>query len=111
MKVTITSIELKGFMKFFALSKQALAITRQLKGTNYVKFKKQGFWTKHYTMTLWNTEGDLKEFARSGAHMEAMKTTKEIAKTVQTYTYDADDLPDWKTAKNLLKLGKTLHFE
>ena len=46
MKATITSIELKGPLKFFALSANALKIIRQLKATSYKDFKKRGVWTK-----------------------------------------------------------------
>jgi len=102
MKVTVTSIELKGPFKFFALSSQALKITRQLKATNCLKFKKRGFWTTHYTMTLWNTEEELQQFARSGAHLQAMKDSAKIAREIRTYTYDADHLPKWSTAIQLM---------
>ena len=61
MKITITFIELKSPFKFFALSYSALSIAKQLKDTNCKGFKKKGFWTKHYTMTLWNNEEDLIE--------------------------------------------------
>lgn len=111
MKLTITSIELKGPLKFFALSSSAWKIMKQLKGTNYVAFKKQGLWTKHYTMTLWKNEEDLKTFARSGAHKEAMKLSRIIAKELNTLTIDADALLDWNSAKKLLeKDGKVLRF-
>ena len=110
MKVTITYLELKGPFKFFLLSAQAIKITKQMKSTNYKDFKNTGFWTKHYTMTLWNNETELKEFARSGAHLEAMKKSKEIAKEIRTYTYDAEKLPSWKEAKVLLNNAKILKF-
>ena len=111
MKVTITSIELKGFLKFFALSYQAMQILKQLKSTDYIDFKKQGLWTKHYTMTLWKSEADLKSFATSGAHLEAMKRSKAIAKEIRTITVDADALPDWKTAKKWLEKGRVIRFD
>ena len=110
MKATITSIELKGPLTFFALSSQALKITRQLKSSNYREFKKSGFWTKHYTMTLWRSENDLKEFARSGAHLEAMKTSQKIAKEIRTLTIDAESLPSWAEAKKLLENGKVINY-
>jgi hypothetical protein len=110
MKATITSIELKGPLKFFALSSKAMRITRQLRQTNCKAFKKRGVWTKHYTMTLWNNESELKEFASSGAHMEAMKNSKEIAKEIRTITIDTDTLPNWKEAINLLADGKSIKY-
>lgn len=110
MKVTITSIELKGPFKFFLLASKALQITRQLKATNCKDFSKRGFWTTHYTMTLWESEKELRAFTKSGAHLEAMKTSSEIAKEIWTFTYDAKELPSWDEAKKLLKKGKVLRF-
>lgn len=110
MKATITSIELKGPLKFFALSTRALKIVRQLKKTDCKQFKKQGIWTKHYTMSLWNSEEEMKSFAYSGAHLEIMKTSKEIAKEIRTITIDAEQLPNWKEAKRLLKGGKVIKY-
>lgn len=111
MKVTVTSIELKGPLKFFALSAQALHIVRQLKSTKHKAFKKRGFWTTHYTMSLWNSEEDLLEFARSGAHLEAMKKSGQIAKEIRTITVDRDTLPNWKEAKELLQTAKVIRYE
>lgn len=111
MKATLTSIELKSPFKFFALSRFALDISRQLKKTNCVDFKKKGFWTKHYTMTLWNSEAELKDFARSGAHLEGMKKSKDIAREIRTLTIEVDQLPDWKTAVAMLnKDGKVISY-
>ena len=110
MKATITSIELKGPLKFFALSANALKIIRQLKATSYKDFKKRGVWTKHYTMTLWNNESELKDFAKSVAHLDAMKKSKDIAKEIRTMTIDTDTLPTWDEAKRLLENGKVFKF-
>lgn len=111
MKVTITSLELKGPLKFFALSATALKIMKQMKGSGHLAFKKRGLWTTHYTMSLWPDENSMKTFARSGAHLEAMKRSKEIAKEIRTITIDAEQLPDWKTAKDLLKQAKIIRFD
>lgn len=110
MKATITSIELKGPLKFFALSAKALKIVRQLKSSNCKQFKKRGFWTKHYTMTLWNNEDELREFAASGAHLDAMKNSKQIAKEIRTITIDAEILPSWDEAKKLLENARIFRF-
>ena len=110
MLATITSIELKGPLKFFALSKSALKIIRQLKTTDCKQFKKQGIWTKHYTMTLWNNEKEMKSFAMNGAHLEAMKTSKDIAKEIRIITIETNELPNWKEAKQLLEGGKVTRY-
>lgn len=111
MKATITSIELKHPFNFFAFSAKALHIVRQLKTTNCKEFKKKGIWTKHYTMTLWNNEDELKAFAKSGAHLEAMKKSKVIAKEIRTITIDAEKLPSWTEAKELLKNAKPPNWQ
>mgnify|MGYP006173261427 CR=1 FL=1 len=80
MKVTITSIELKNPLKFFSLSYRAMQVLQQLKNSPCAGVKKTGFWTKHYTMTLWENEQALKDFAKSGAHLAAMKESAKIAK-------------------------------
>jgi hypothetical protein len=112
MKVTITSIELKSPWHFFALSLRAVRIINQLKNTRGILEKKTtGFWTKHYTMTLWDDESNLKTFSKSGAHLEAMKISKDISKEVRTLTYDATSLPSWSEAKSeLISKGRTLSF-
>lgn len=110
MKVSITSIELKGPLKFFMLSGKARHIMKQLKSTNYKGFKKKGFWTTHYTMTLWENEEQLQEFTRSGAHLNAMKTSKEIAKEIRTITVDSDSLLDWKNGIILLEKAKIIKY-
>lgn len=103
MKLTITYIRLKGSLKFFALSYKAMGILNQLKATNCVGMKKQGIWKDHYTMTLWHSEEDLKAFARSGAHLKAMKESQSIASEIKTLTIDATEFPSWEEAKALLK--------
>lgn len=110
MKATITSIELKGILQFFPLSLKALHILRQLKTTNCKDFKKRGLWTTHYTMTLWNSEEELQAFARSGAHLTAMKESPKIAKEIRTTTIDATVLPSWKEAKKLLEKGRVITY-
>lgn len=110
MKATITSIELKGPFKFFALSASAFRILKQLKTTQCKDFKKKGIWTKHYTMNLWNNESELKEFAASGAHLDAMKKSKTLAKEIRTITIDAYKLPSWDEAKTLLENAKIIRF-
>lgn len=112
MKVTITSLELKSPWKFFSLSYQAMKILQQLATTNCVKKKTTGFWTKHYTMTLWRSEEDLKAFSRSGEHLAAMKKGNEIAKEIRVLTIEAQDLPGWNQAKVMLKeKGRVFNYD
>jgi len=89
----------------------AWKIMKQLKSADYIDFKKKGIWTKHYTMTLWRSEDEMKKFATSGAHNTAMRNSRSIAKEIRTITIDANELPSWSTAKQLLVEGKVINFK
>ena len=108
--VSKTSIELAGPLKFFALSRKALRVVRQLKTAKQLEFKKKRFWTTHYTITLWSSKEDMAEFAYSGAHMEVMKKGKETAKEIRTISLTSDKLPNWTEAKKLLQNGKVIRY-
>ena len=76
---------------------------KQLKTTSCKQYKNTGFWTKHYTMTLWSDEKEMQDFVKSGAHLEAMKTSAEIASEIRVITIDSDVLISWKEGKDLLE--------
>lgn len=103
MIISITSIELKGLFKFFSLSHKAMFIRKQLKSSPCRKLKTKGLGKKHYTMSMWENEEQMRSFAHSGAHMTAMKTAKEIAKEIRVLTYDGEGFPTWENAKVLLE--------
>jgi hypothetical protein len=103
MKLSITSLELKNPFAFFTLSFYSMRIIGQLKKSKCVTFKTTGFWTKHYTQSLWNNEEEMKNFMRSGAHLECMKKASVFAKEIRILTIDASELINWKEAKNKLK--------
>ena len=103
MIVTITSLKLKSIWKFFSLSMYALNILKQTKNQKgMIQFKKTGLGMTHYTMTSWESEADMRAFAGSGAHLQAMKDSKKIASEIRVYTFETDKLPNWNEAKNLL---------
>ena len=111
MIATITSIALKSPFNYFVLSFRAWKIMKQLKTANHIDFRKRGVWTKHYTMTLWQSENEMKKFAKSGDHKEATHNSRRIAKEIRTITIDAKELPSWPIAKQLLAKGKVITFK
>jgi hypothetical protein len=102
MHITITSIRLRSPWKFFALSCRAMKIMFQLNKTGALKKDTWGIWTLHYTITAWNTHQELKDFAKSGPHLDAMKAAGDIAGEIRTYTYESDEFPSRSEAKKLL---------
>lgn len=111
MIVTITHMELKSIGKVFRLAALARKIVRQLKGNeNCIKYKTHGFWTDHYTLTLWKSREAMEEFHSSSAHKKALAQRAKIAKTIRTFSYEDDELPTWDEVKVLLPEGKALSF-
>lgn len=113
MVITVTSIKLKRLWHFFKLSYLGLTIVRQTKAQQgFIKMKNTGFGYLHYTISAWESEADLKNFAKTGAHLAAMKEGRSIAHEVKTYTYRSDNLPNWKEVKELLaRNGKAVNYD
>ena len=74
-------------------------------------YRSKGFWTKHYTMSGWDSPEPMKAFARSGAHLEAMKPSGALAKEIKTLVLEAPVFPSWKEAQQALdENGKSRAF-
>lgn len=110
MLATITYIKLKSYFAFFPLSMYAMRILKQMKSSGHLDFKKSGVGIHHYTMSLWPDTETMHTFARSGAHLEAMRNSKKIAAEIRTITITADTLPDWTAARQHLQNGKVIKF-
>ena len=112
MRITVTSIQLRSPWQFFKLSNHGRKIQAQAKKSpGFVKMKNTGWGKLHYTLSVWDSEAAMKAFARTGAHMEAMKQSAALSHEIRTYTYESESLPDWKEAKRLLlQNGKTMKF-
>lgn len=110
MILVVTCIKLKSPFHFFALANNARLILNQLKKSQYAGFKKKGFWTTHYTISLWKNETDMKAFASNGAHLKAMQKSASIAKEIRTATVNYTEIPSWDVAKKLLENGKVISY-
>lgn len=112
MIITITALKLRSLWKFFRLSLHGMRVMKQTKNQKgFIKMKNTGFGYWHYTLSAWENLDDVKNFAKSGAHLEAMKESGTLATEIQIYTYESDKMPDWKVAKELVKeKGRVLKF-
>jgi heme-degrading monooxygenase HmoA len=112
MVVTITSLKLKSLWGFFRLSLYGLKISRQTKNqAGFINMKNTGSGYLHYTMSCWQREEDAKNFARSGAHLDAMKEASKIAAEIRVYTFVSEKMPSWKEAKTLVtEKGKVFSY-
>ena len=77
----------------------------------FIEMKNRGFGYLHFTLSVWDSETDAKNFARSGAHLEAMKESWKLATEIRIYTFRGEKIPDWRKAKRLLnESGKVFSF-
>jgi hypothetical protein len=111
MIVSITSLKLKSPWHYFKFVVRGMRVMKQINETPYLKKRTIGIWLTHYTMTLWESEHDMKLFVRSGDHLTSIKESRNIAEEIKTYTYSATQLPSWKEGKILLlQFGKIIHY-
>jgi heme-degrading monooxygenase HmoA len=112
MRITITSIELRSFWQFFTLANHGRKIQGQAKNApGFVKMKNTGWGRLHFTLSIWESEAAMKQFARTGAHLEAMKQSTKLGKEIRTHTFESDAIPNWKEVKQLLaEKGKVMRF-
>lgn len=111
MKITITSLRLKSIWHFFKFSLLGMRVLEQLKHSKRIKQRTVGFWRVHYTMTLWNDEQEMRDFARQSHHLASMKRSREVADEIRILTYDGDRLPTWKEAISLLRSkGRIINY-
>lgn len=76
---------------------------RQTKTQNgFIEMKNTGFGYLHFTLSAWENKADAEKFARSGAHLEAMKESRKLATEIRIYTFSDDQMPDWREAKRLV---------
>jgi hypothetical protein len=112
MVITITSLKLRHWWGFFRLSLRGLKILRQTRSQKgFIEMKNTGLGYLHFTLSAWESEADAKNFARSGAHLEALKESRRLATEIAIYTFRGERLPDWKAAKRLLaEHGRVIAF-
>ena len=113
MIITITSLKLKHWWNFFKLSLWGLKIVRQTKSQKgFISMKNKGFGYLHFTLSVWESEADAKNFARCGAHLAAMKESRKLATEIRVYTFESELMPVWKDAERLLfERGRVFAFD
>jgi hypothetical protein len=61
-----------------------------------------GFGYTHYTMSAWKSAQAMREFSRSGAHLDAIGKTQRLSHGVVLFTYEGDTLLRWRDAKQMV---------
>lgn len=110
MLISITYIKLKKLRYYFRLSLWGLKITRQASDSpGLIKQKNTGFGFHHYTLSVWESAGEMKNFSSSGIHADAVRNSAEIGSEFRFYTYKSDYIPSWNEAKELIKTKGRLY--
>jgi hypothetical protein len=52
----------------------------------------------HYSMSVWRSEAAMRAFARSGAHLRAMRAARGFAEEARFRHWHATTVPDWSAA-------------
>jgi len=55
-----------------------------------------------WTLTAWESKQHMQNYLGSGDHLKAMQKAGEIAKSLDSFGYETDNIPSWKEARQLL---------
>jgi heme-degrading monooxygenase HmoA len=103
MHITLTSLQLRSLWGFFRLSWYGLNISLQAKKTTgFIQMKNTGFGYLHYTMSSWQSQAAMTDFAKSGVHLKAIKQSSSIASEIRIHSFEGDKMPSWDEAKLLI---------
>jgi hypothetical protein len=89
-----------------------MKIVLQLRKTPCIEQLSRGFGIHHYTMTLWPDKASMKEFTKSGAHLQAMKKSASIARETRFLTLEVKKIPTWKEAiQQVNEQGRSIYYD
>jgi len=98
MYVSITGLKTKNifsWFKFWVLAIPAFRAAQRAKGIIFCETKKTKNY--HHTLTVWESKNDMLHYKKSGSHMKAMQSFKNIA-TGKICSYETNLLPTWDQA-------------
>lgn len=103
MFISITYIKVKSIWKVPSFFKHVGMINQQIAGAEGVLTTRlKGGLSKNYTITAWESKEAMLNFRNNGAHLEAMKATRHISNEYASCHYEADVLPGWKEALEMV---------
>ncbi len=104
MLITLSAIRLRKLWYYFPLTYNAMFVVLQIrKQKGFILMKNTGFGYWHYTLSVWESEADMKAFSHTGRHKKAIQMGPKLATEVRLHTYRADKLPSWKEVREIMK--------
>ena len=55
-----------------------------------------------YTLSAWESVDNVKSYLKSEPHLSAIRVTRKIAESANTYRWESNTFPTWSEAKELL---------
>ncbi|MEZ4360178.1 MAG: hypothetical protein R3B48_08355 [Kofleriaceae bacterium] len=112
MIVVVTYFRIRSIIRGFELFLHEHRIKKQLREMDCKGYRMRAILKDVYTMTMWETEEQMIRFARSGAHLESMKSTARLGSQFRSVTFEASAMPPWKEAiAKLEKDGKVVNYK
>lgn len=87
--------------KFLRISKRIEAQAKNSQGYIDVQLL-GGNLSNFYVVSAWENLEDMKSFVHSGAHLEGIKLSSELAKEIRLIHYEARSIPSKQEIKNIL---------
>lgn len=102
MIASCTHLSLKSvfsLLRFFILNSGAMKDLKDTKGLIYKSFNATSmldFWT----LTVWETEADMKAYIKKKHHMKAMVDFRKVADTIKSkvVSWEVTEIPSWQEA-------------
>ncbi|MEJ2212906.1 MAG: hypothetical protein P8Y20_02275 [Gammaproteobacteria bacterium] len=101
MYIYITGLDLQSPWKsliFYSHAIPSLLKAASSRGNLSVEVK--NFNGVKHTLSVWESEDDMKSFINSGSHKKAIEAFTRIAKD-KMFGYDAQEIPDWSQVHKL----------
>ena len=101
MYVSITGLQVKGFLKFLLFIRHAVMSKTQAErapGILHVGVKTIN--GVQHTLTAWESKKHMQAYIYSGHHAKAIKAFRKIA-TGKTFGFEATTLPEWNEVHEL----------
>lgn len=105
MIASVTELNLKNFWSLFYFVPHAIRSKRQADkadGLISISIKPEGFLVQR-TLTVWQDETSMKNYVRSGWHLDAMKAFPKMANKSYVVTFDVEEEPSWEEAIQQLR--------
>ncbi|UKN02938.1 DUF4188 domain-containing protein [Paracrocinitomix mangrovi] len=105
MIISLGKFELEKTSKLFRFLRMSKRIEEQAKASKGVLDVKLsgGSIKKFYVITVWEDIDSMKQFAHSGAHMEAIKQAKELSSQIKLLYYEGTLVPEFNEVKKILE--------